>query len=251
MNAIILGDSHVVALKEAWEALGTEERLGLAGTDHLPIGMLAFGDQFLAGPFHSVSGNQLDFTSQDMRDSLERLSPGSGGAIRRGDDRHYIVSLGFQGVRLYNSDMWRNWTVGDTVRSKQYVSRAAFREMVLDMNRHILSFYDAMMALDLEFSVMAAPPLPRTYLDGPNHPPFVDEELLEIRDAYVDAFTGILERKGIRHVLPPSGITERGFLKAEFGQTRQVGDFHGNAAYGSIFLRKLLPAIRTGSLAWS
>jgi hypothetical protein len=244
MNAIILGDSHVVALKEAWESLQPEERLQLAGTDSVPIGMLAFGAKFLK-PFHAAGENELMFTVPEMRDAFERLSPGSGGAIRRGDDRHFIVSLGFHGVALYNSDTWQSWTVGRTTRGKRYVSRAAFREMVLALNAHILSFYDAMTTLGLEFTVMAAAPLPRTYLEGPFHPPFEDDEILEMRNAYVDTFAGILDGRGIRYALPPADVTEGGFLKAGLGQTRQVGDFHGNAAYGSIFLRKLLPGMRT------
>ena len=246
MNAIILGDSHVVALKEAWESLQPEERLRLAGTDRVPIGMLAFGAKFLK-PFHVSGENELRFTVQEMRDAFERLSPGSGGAIRRGDDRHFIVSLGFHGVALYNADTWRNWTVGKAMRGKQYISRAAFREMVLAMNTHILSFYDAMTTLDVKLTVMAAPPLPRTYLDGAFHQPFEDEEVLGIRDAYVHAFAGILDSRGIRYVLPPADVTEGGFLKAELGQTRQIGDFHGNAIYGGIFLRKLLPEARIGN----
>ncbi|MBO9718293.1 MAG: hypothetical protein J7507_16215 [Pseudoxanthomonas sp.] len=244
MNAIILGDSHVVALKEAWESLPSEERIRLAGAEHVPIGMLAFGAKFLK-PFHVADENELRFTGPDMGDAFERLSPGSGGAIRRGDGRHFVVSLGFHGVALYNSDVWRSWTVGKTMRDKRYVSRAAFREMVLDMNKHILSFYDAMTALDLEFTVMAAAPLPRTYLDGAFHTPFEDGEILDMRNSYVEAFAGILDGRCIRYVLPPADVTEGGFLRAELGQTRQPGDFHGNAAYGSIFLRKLLPGMRT------
>lgn len=250
MNAIILGDSHVVALKEAWESLRPDERIQLAGIERVQIGMLAFGAKFLK-PFHATGENELRFTTPEMRDAFERLSPGSGGTIRRGDDRHYIVSLGFHGVALYNADTWRTWTVGKSLRGKQYISRAAFREMVLVMNTHILSFYDAMATLGVEFTVMAAPPLPRTYLDGTFHQPLEDQEVLEMRNAYVDAFAGILDSRGIRYVLPPADITEDGFLKAGLGQTRQVGDFHGNAVYGGIFLRKLLPAMRAGSRAWA
>ena len=180
-----------------------------------------------------------------MRDALGRLSPGSDGTIRRGDHRHYVVSLGFHGVALYNSDTWRNWTVGK-VHGKRYVSRAAFREMVLDMNTHILSFYDALQALGVAFTVMAAPPLPRTYLDATFHAPFEDAKILEMREAYVEAFAGILDSRGIGYALPPADVTEGGFLKAELGQTRQVGDFHANAAYGDLFLRKLLPGLRAG-----
>ena len=62
---------------------------------------------------------------------------------------------------------------------------------------------------------------------------FLEQILVDLKKA------GILDSRGIGYALPPADVTEGGFLKAELGQTRQVGDFHANAAYGDLFLRKL------------
>lgn len=244
MTIAIMGDSHTVALYEAWAAMSAEERASLAGDRTVTITMLAFGAKFL-GPFHRLEEDHLQFTVEEMLQAHAKAAPREGGIIRRGDGRTYIVSLGFHGVALYNYPMWQNFTVSKSKQEKQYLSRAALRAMVFDLNKHILSFYDALQSLGLDYRAMLPPPLPRTYLEAKNHISFDDAEIIDLRAGYTDAFATLMKERGHEFIAPPEGITRDGWLLPHLGQTRMVGDHHGNPTYGALMLRKVLPdAIR-------
>lgn len=62
--------------------------------------------------------------------------------------------------------------------------------------------------------------------------------------AYTEAFANDLRVRGIEFITPPDGITDAGFLRKDLGQTKMVGDHHGNAKYGELFLPKILETLR-------
>lgn len=239
MNIVIVGDSHVVALQEAWSSIADRETLFPNFSGRLSIGMLAFGAQFLK-PFHTLDGDVLKFTNPQMAEQFTKLTGDSEAAIRRGDERSFAFSLGFHGVALFNYKMWERFTVSPSMPQKQYVSRAALREMILSLNAQILNFYQDLQSLGVRFTAISAPPLPKTYLDGKFHPHYEAQEIADLRRSYVDLFAGIMTEKGLAFIPPPDGVMKDGYLLDHLSAQRQIGDFHANAQYGALLLPKIL-----------
>lgn len=232
---MIIGDSHVVALLNGFGRINAAEREKYG---KIAIGMLQYGAKFL-DRFHEVNGDHIVFLGDEAKLAFAKLSAEP---IRRNDPRRFIISLGFHCIALYNYKCWEAHTVSASQPNKSYVSRAALREMVTSLNKHVLAFLEDLKSMEVNFSVMSSCPLPKTYLDGTFHPHFEEQEILDLDSECRNIFSKELTARGIEFNLPPSNTVKDGFLMDNLCAKRQVGDFHANAEYGEIFIRQLLQA---------
>lgn len=237
---IVAGDSHTKALSHALQiadnplAADISAKFGMAA-----VQMLMPGFAFL-NEFHTVEDGQVRLKGT----AAERLSSvlGTDGSLSKNDDNLFGFSLGFHASLMLRKEYWADFTILRAASEKYFVSEAVFKETVRHENRHIISFFDALLAADVKFFVICSPPIRQSMIDRQRE--FASaEELIAIKDGYNRAMMEMLDKAGIRYVTAVDGTTNGGVLLPEYDAKGADDVHHANPNYGLLMWRKLVETL--------
>jgi hypothetical protein len=227
---LIIGDSHARVI-----ALGQDELPASSPARDYDVRMLGIGRTFLR-KFYTVGEDGVSLSSERRRDIL-RGAIGTDVIDQSVGD--IFLSLGFHGIYFYNSSTWRNFRIVEREDDRSFISQSAFSLMVMRFNYHILAFISALKRAGLKPVVIAAPALPRSFIDNPRVGGVTPDELVALDAAYRDVMASILRKRRVPVILPPEGTSEDGCLKEEYRRSTEVHEYHGDASYGALVLAQV------------
>jgi hypothetical protein len=241
---IVLGDSHVVALAQGYEAL---EPRGV-GFDGEVLFLKLFDGPDNLFPFFRADDDRIGFL--DERVAAE-VSAALGHPELRADDPHtvYALSMGVMTTLMVRLPDWKHAAPAAAAAflekkrlKRQLVSEAVVQAIALDQQKHVLAFVEAAGALGLKCLIVAAPPLRADErATGRNRDIRVLLEVDRIsRAVLTDAFT----RLGAPVVQPPYEALLDGLLRPDLRRIAPRDTHHGNGAYGALMLPRVIEAAR-------
>lgn len=231
---IIIGDSHVTPLRKGLEQMAPSDKARIEKIIR-HIRMIGPGRHFLH-PFYQRSAGCITLTNPTALEATKDIFVE--GRIEPSETR-LTICAGFHGVWLISSALWEQYSINPERRDRQFISSAAFEKMVLNLHRYLLAFYSDLQEAGISFEVLSSPPLPECFYPTTPPRPTTPDECWRLDREFKAIFRRELERRGIPFVLPPEGICEGGKLRADLG-SGVLGDHHGNAQLGRIYLDMLV-----------
>ncbi|RVN12654.1 hypothetical protein CN112_07070 [Sinorhizobium meliloti] len=241
MKTVIIGDSHVNALREAAGRLSKSDMEAVGRS--LNIGSLGTGSLALV-PFCRAHKGRVFFSDGRYNRAFTNLTGGSHFQA----DVEYGVLFGFHSLPVVTDDTWRTsapWRVAKK-HGLSPVSSAVIDEMVCDNNQHIYELYEYLISFRVQFFVISAPPI------RADHPFFkeVDCKLaLAVDHEFRASASTFFRDRGVEVIFPPADVYDKdGFMRDDLARKEPKDFHHGNASYGEIMLRHILKIIaRPGS----
>jgi hypothetical protein len=234
MTTIIIGDSHVNALREGADLLQPNELASWSGK--LKIGSLGTGSIALK-PFSKVINGKVVF--DNPRYSRAFLALNVRGFFRTGGVK-YGISFGFHSLPVVANSVWRDaspWRIASKY-GRVPVSSGVLAAMMNANNKHMHSFYEQLLASGIDFFAISAPPL------RADHPIFSEleaEVVLEVDREFRKASAAFFEQRGIPVVYPPEiAYSSDGILRHDLAKIAPDDTHHGNSEYGAMMLRHIL-----------
>ncbi|MDO1581021.1 hypothetical protein [Rhizobium oryzicola] len=232
----IIGDSHLIALMDAANAVGPQR----LASRHGPIRMaqLGHGYHFLE-PFFTVDSAAVHFTHADARRIFETINDGDTGGIRANDPRRFVFMFGFYPSYGFNAEHWTIHTAAPWVQDRLFVTKSAFNAVIDETLTQPLAFFKCLKERNVRFSVASCCPAPASYHVLAKKTNFADGEVAFIYNRFRDRMAGYLDELGIPYHLPPAEIYDQdGAMLDRF--SKSPGDYHANLEYGIKMLAKIL-----------
>jgi hypothetical protein len=155
---------------------------------------------------------------------------GTDGVIRQGETI-YGFSFGLNPTPLLRKKFWAEYTLLPEASDKMFISQAAYREIVLNENKHVLHFARSIRELGVQALFLVAPPLRRAMTE--RQASIASEfELLEIHRAYQHTMRTALSDIGISCVQPGETTDASGLLQPAFDNRATNDVHHANPEYG-------------------
>jgi hypothetical protein len=218
------GDSHCWVYRKAAHEAG---RTDFDGGQFL-------GARTLWREFFSADADGVRFLGQ-AAENFKVYSERTGIEDLRACRQSLVVSMGLAAAAFYGSRTWlRLYSIAPDDRQKRMiVSEAVLAQMVLDVQRHVLAFYEWLHEHGLIFAVVAAPRPQRRH-------PVIEllgaDKVLRLVEAFERPVREKLAELGHPIVDLPQTVDDDGFLKEEFwGEDPS----HGNTAYGLLLIEQL------------
>jgi hypothetical protein len=240
MRLLVVGDSHVVALSDAFDADPEGYRRQFGG-EVAPARLLTF--PVLLEPFFRQEGDGLHLTNRRAGTLL--LACSGQAAFRPLFGTVYALSMAFTTTILMRLSFWRQFLPwAHCTEAAQPISDAVLRNIAEAHFRHILDFAAAARELGIALLMVEAPPLRRGELAMHSH--FPEAAFLAVDRVARDLIRQRLAALGIPVVAVPEAVRDpAGFLLPEFCRFAPRDHHHGNAAFGACMLSAVIAAART------
>lgn len=237
----IIGDSHVVALGEAFQAFESEGHALAQQPGGICFGYMGHGYEFLR-PFFSCEGDNVVFDGAQMRRMFETVNPHHLPFIQPNDERRFVFVFGFYPSLCFSDEHWLSHTVAPWAGDRQFVTKSAFSAIIDHYAQFAIAFFKQLQSMNVRFSVASCCPIPASYHKLRQQSHWADCEIALIYNWYLERVAGRLEAMGIVCHLPPAEVyDEIGAMRDEFAKT--PGDYHGNLVYGRLMLQKIFKEI--------
>jgi hypothetical protein len=232
----ILGDSHILALRDAAVQAGNGGFRSRHG--QIRIGQLGHGYSFLE-PFFAVEGRDVAFTQDAARTTFQKLNQDLPPVIVPNDPRRFVFVFGLYPSFGFNAEHWTTHTAAIWANDRQFVTRSAFTAIIEETVKQPLAFFRRLAAMDVRFSVASCCPVPANYHRLARKSNFADREVAHIYNRFRDHVGARLGELGIVCHLPPAEVYDAdGAMLDTFAKS--PGDYHANSAYGKLMLSKIL-----------
>jgi hypothetical protein len=119
------------------------------------------------------------------------------------------------------------------IEGKDFISSAAYREMVLYDNEHVLSFARALVDNGIAAFLLAGAPI-RSAMIERQAETAQREELLTVQRRYVETMQSALTEVGVDFVPAPNEASVDGVLKPVYDSAIEDDVHHGNPKFGSL-----------------
>jgi hypothetical protein len=238
MKTVVIGDSHIVALGNAYRAKPQR---------YEELGDVAFGKLFgfvtTIRPFFDATGEHVTLTDPEAQACLKGLIGVP--YFAAGDQNRYVISMAFTTtffLRLAFWDNFRPWRFGDV--SRQPLSDAMVRRIALEHFKHPIGFFAALRERGLSIIALEAPP-PRMD-DQAGIDKHGRDGFLEVNRLSRESMTEALAAMGVPVIGAPEETLEEapkgrfGFLKPEFWNVKGQDRHHANRQFGHFALKETI-----------
>lgn len=242
---VILGDSHTIALRHGLDRLDSRTlRAARGGFGKIVVRDLSHGYKFFE-PFFRVDDQGVHFTDPRAVGVLSKF-PGGFAPITANDPRDFLFCFGFHPSVTMDTRRWLTHTAARTSPGKHHVSEALVRAAVPEHARPMLEFFRLLQGMNVRFSVVMCCPLPRSFITEERRPLISEDDVLAFHRLYREVFAAELDRLGVRYFTPPESTFDGPWLKEEYVNLKGIGDYHADARYGALMLRKVIGALTEG-----
>jgi hypothetical protein len=232
----IIGDSHIQALRDGALKAGQDGIRSRHG--QIRIAQLGHGYNFLE-PFFRFDGRAVAFTQDGARTTFAKLNQDHPPVIELQDVRRFVFVFGFYPSFGFNAEHWTTHTAALWSPDRQLVTRSAFAAIIEETMKEPLAFFRQLIALKVRFSVASCCPAPASYHRLAGKSNFAEGEVALIYNRFRDHVCARLDDLGVPYHLPPAEVYDAsGAMLDHFAKT--PGDYHANAAYGTLMLSKIL-----------
>ena len=132
---VVIGDSRAGPLGRSIGREGDDGAAALKSKFGVLAAAKVVAGYRLRSPFHTVEGSTVWLTGQ-ARETIAEVA-GADGGLRAGDGNVYSFAMGFRTAIVLRQEFWGRFSLLPEVEKKDFVSAAAFREMVLHDNEHV------------------------------------------------------------------------------------------------------------------
>ncbi len=243
---IVLGDSHVVALAEGYEALAGEATEGFGEVLFLKL----FDGPENMVPFFQAREDRIEFL--DGRVTGEVMAALGRPALLGGEaDTVYAFSMGVMTTLLVRLPDWKfaapsgaaAFIENKRIR-RRLMSEQVVKAIAVDQQQQVIAFAAAARAIGLRSLIIAAPPVrdDERAMERGRHPAVVLEVDRLSRDILIETF----EQQGTPVVLPPPEACQEGtrFLRRDLCRIAPRDTHHGNSAYGAMMIKRVIDRAR-------
>jgi hypothetical protein len=242
---VILGDSHTIALHNGLAKLDSRTRRAARGSfGEVVVRDLSHGYKFFE-PFFELDDQGVRFTDPRAVGILSKL-PGGFAPITANDPRDFLFCFGFHPSATMDVKRWLTHTAARSTPGKQYISEALVRAAVQEHTRPMLDFFRLMQKMNVRFSVVMCCPLPRSFITEERRPLISEDDILAYHQLYRQTFAAELDRLGVRYFTPPESTFDGPWLKEDYVNRKGIGDYHADARYGALMLKKIIGALTEG-----
>ncbi len=162
---------------------------------------------------------------------------GGNGVIQKGEDV-YGFSFGFHPSIMLRQEFWADYSLLPGESGKNYISQAAFREIVIEENQYALAFARELKQREIPSFFLIAPPLRRAMIVRQSA--FASEaELKGIHEAYIATMRAEFTAIGASLIQPPDVTDPDGFLKPKFDNRGEDDVHHANPPYGKLVWKEI------------
>ncbi|MFM2282066.1 MAG: hypothetical protein RLZZ444_4297 [Pseudomonadota bacterium] len=169
-------------------------------------------------------------------------------ALTLDSDTIYGFSFGFHTAVMLRQNYWSNFTILPGPTEKTYISKGAFKKMVLDENKNTLLFVQELKNRGIKFFLVGAPPVRQGQID--RHAGACSaEEILLLRDQYLKIMAEAFDALGVTYILPPEEVMDGKLLKPEYESTGPNDVHHANRKYGVLMWRYIMDNLNMGTVA--
>ena len=226
---VVVGDSHAGPLGRA---VGREDNAGAIALKRKfgAVGAAKVIEGFrLRAPFYQVDGSTIRLNGKAGETIAEMA--GTDGGLRPGDGNVYGFSMGFHTAIMLRQESWGRFSLLPEVEGKDFVSSAAYREMVLHDNEHVLGFARALVANGISAFLLAGAPIRRAMIER-QAKVARREELLAVQWRYVETMQSALAAIGVAFVPAPDHVCVDGVLDSAYDSAAEDDVHHGNVRFG-------------------
>ncbi len=154
MKLVITGDSHVIALSEAY-------RQNPAAYPSAAPGRTAVGRMFpfptVLEPFFERQGDRIILSDPDRRARLKNLIGRE--EFVAGDPNIYLFSMALTTTVLVRLSVWHKFRPWRAAQKKtQSLSDTMMAKVSWSHSRHVIGFFTALQELGIRFAAVAPPP---------------------------------------------------------------------------------------------
>ncbi len=240
MKLNVVGDSHTVALGHGLRRL--IER-GEPRPPYETVVRKLFAGYQTSEPFMlDGDGDAVRFSLPRLRKNLKKVT---GRSHISASDRPDVFAFG-TGVTHRGLVAWLSqesvvpFGISTSARPEQFqrVSAAVFHATVMEYNRYLLAFFEALEKLQIRFLVLSPPPMRDD--DGLINPIHGAKVFAELELACRKTMAAELRSRGIL-VLDAleEAFTADGLMKDEFKHASPEDDHHANGLYGELMLKRV------------